>query len=227
MDRAASPPTRRLRSERRTTHSRRAPGLGGDCVEYPTRGGELPCRLAMSCRVGRGFARPTTPDGGPRKASTHPTRRSRRLVMRAVDVIRRSATGGADPRRDRCVRPRRGRPAWAEYQLSALLMAIYLHGMTAARPRTSPRRWPTPASATSRTSARPEGRQAQHRRRRRQDVADPRPARGRVRGGRADDVRPRARSLRRHARQARIDPRLPRRPDGGRVPRGAEGSGSA
>ena len=55
------------------------------------------------------------------------------------------------------------------------------------------------------------GRQAQHRRRRRQDVADPRAAGGGVRRDRADDVGPRPRPHRRHARQARGDSRLPHR----------------
>ena len=57
-----------------------------------------------------------------------------------------------------------------------------------------------------------QGRQAQHRRRRRQDLARPGAAGGRLRRAGADDVGPRPRPHRRHARQARGDSRLPRQP---------------
>ena len=67
------------------------------------------------------------------------------------------------------------------------------------------------------------GRQAQHRRRRRQDVADPRAARRGLRRGGADDVGPRARAHRRDARQARGDSRIPHRPVARRAaPRGRD-----
>ena len=55
---------------------------------------------------------------------------------------------------------------------------------------------------------RPGARQALDRRRRRQGLADPRARARRLRRGRADDLGPRARPHRRHARQARRDPRL-------------------
>ena len=58
---------------------------------------------------------------------------------------------------------------------------------------------------------RPRGRQALDRRRRRQGVAASRADGGELRRRGADDVGPRARPHRRHARQARVDPRVPHR----------------
>ena len=71
-----------------------------------------------------------------------------------------------------------------------------------------------------RRRARPQGRrQALDGRRRGQDVDRRRPDRRRVRRAVREDERPRPRAHRRHARQARVDPRLPRRADDGRVHR--------
>ena len=67
-----------------------------------------------------------------------------------------------------------------------------------------------------RRSARPGARQALDRRRRRQGLPAARADRRRVRRRGADDLRPRPRPHRRHARQARVDPGLrhrPREPD--------------
>ncbi len=63
--------------------------------------------------------------------------------------------------------------------------------------------------------------QALDRWRRRQGVADPRPAGGELRRRRAPAFRPRPRAHRRHARQARVDPRLARHPRQRRADRGA------
>ena len=85
------------------------------------------------------------------------------------------------------------------------------------RRRASSRRWADAMTALGRRDrpvaiARAEGRQALDRRRRRQDL-DPARAGGRgVRRRGADGVGPRPRPHRRHARQARVDPGLPRRP---------------
>ena len=68
------------------------------------------------------------------------------------------------------------------------------------------------------------GRQALDRRRRRQGLAGPRAAGGELRRGGAAAFRPRPRAHRRHAGQARVDPRLARQPQQRGADRGARPS---
>ena len=103
--------------------------------------------------------------------------------MRAVDLIRHKRDGGALDRADiEAFVAGVTDGTLPDYQASALLMAIVLRGMTAEETAAL-------TDAMVRSGVRVDlsghrrraGRQAQHRRRRRQDVADPRAARGRVR----------------------------------------------
>ena len=115
-------------------------------------------------------------------------------------------------RADRRVRPGRGaglpderRCSWRSSSAASTRgeLSALTDAMIALRRRARPR----PAIAAA------QGRQALHRRRRRQDLAPAsRPLVAACGVPRADDVRPRARPHRRHARQARGHPRLPRRP---------------
>ena len=131
-----------------------------------------------------------------RKRDGHP------LDREAIDAFVQGATGGSVP----------------DYQLSALLMAIVWRGMTPQETA-----WLTDAMLRSGERVdlsdhpRRQGRQAQHRRRGRQGVDCPGAAGRVLRGHRPEDVGPRAGPHRGHARQARVDPRVSRRPDGGRV----------
>ncbi len=97
----------------------------------------------------------------------------------------------------------------APEQMSALAMAILLNGMD----REEIARWTRRHDRQRRAdgllrAVAAHRRQALHGRRRRQDHAAARPARRRLRGGGATALRPRPRPHRRHARQARVDPRL-------------------
>ena len=145
--------------------------------------------------------------------------------MRAVDLIRQKRDGGVLDRAaiDSFVSGVTD-GTLPDYQTSALLMAILLRGMTPEETAALPTRWCGRACASPIRAGRiagDAGRQAQHRRRGRQDVARAGAARRRVRRARADDVGPRPRPHRRHARQARGDSRLSHRP----VARRAEGGG--
>ena len=144
----------------------------------------------------------------------------RNSSMRAVDIIRKKRDGQSLSRSEiGAMVEGIATGEVADYQWSALLMAILWRGMDAAEtaaltdchdPFRDDRR---PVG-----DPRPEGRQAQHRRGRRQDVADPGPDRRGGRRARADGLRPRAGAHRRHPRQARVDPRLPGRPGSVAIP---------
>ncbi len=102
----------------------------------------------------------------------------------------------------------------ADEQMSALAMAILLNGMSR---RGDLAAGPTAMIASGErmdfsSLSRPTARQALHRWCRRQDHPAAGAARGGVRRRRTPALRPRARPHRRHAGQARVDPRLARRP---------------
>ncbi len=112
-----------------------------------------------------------------------------------------------------------------DYQLAAFCMAVFFRGMTARRDVRAHRR-----DGAERRADRPargdrpaRRRQALDRRRGGQGDARSRARRRGVRRALREDERPRPRAYGRHARQARVDPRLPHRADDGRVHRAGEG----
>ena len=143
-------------------------------------------------------------------------------MIRAADLIERKRSGaGALRERDRRARPRLTRGEVPDYQMAAWCMAVYFKGSAAAR-----RIALTDAMIRSGETldlgaalGAQGGRQALDRRRGRQDVARGRADRRRLRRPAREDERPRARPHGRHARQARVDPGLPRRADDRRVRR--------
>ena len=146
----------------------------------------------------------------------------RLIVIRPAEVIQRKRDGeelADDELAELVLGYARGEVP--DYQMAAFAMAVYFRGLT-------PRETFALTDAMIRSGetidlgarARAQGRrQALDRRRRRQDVARGRPDRRRVRRAVREDERPRARAHGRHARQARVDPRLPRRARDRRVRR--------
>ncbi len=134
------------------------------------------------------------------------------MSMRPQDIIRKKRDGGELSREE--VASFVGGVvdgAWADYQASALLMAVYLNGMTTVEMEALTQAMLGSGEVLDFSDvALAEGRQALDGRRRRQDFARLAPlvAACGVRG--ADDFGTRTRTHGRHARQARSHPRLPR-----------------
>ena len=133
-------------------------------------------------------------------------------MMLPQEIIRAKRDGRALEReRDRRLHRRPDSGAVSEGQAAAFAMAVFFRGMTldervalTARDDALGR----DARLARRRPARPGRRQAFDRRRRRQRVADAGADARRLRRLCADDLRARPRPYRRHARQARFDPRL-------------------
>ena len=143
--------------------------------------------------------------------------------LRAVDVIQKKRDGGElAPRGDRLLRPRLREGRGARLPGLGLHHGGLLPGDDAGRDGGAHRvddadgRGARPPRAAG-----PQGRQALDGRRRRQDQPDPGAARRGLRRLRADDLGPRPRPHRRHARQARGDPGLRRQAQPRALPRGA------
>ena len=132
-----------------------------------------------------------------------------------VQLIRKKRDGGAlDDDEIRAFIAASPTARIPDYQIAAMLMAIFFRGLDdrelAAWADAMMRSGDVHRSV--RGSHAREGRQALDRRRRRQDLDPARAGGRRVRRRGADGVGPRPRPHRRHARQARVDPGLPRRP---------------
>ena len=184
--------------------------------------GEVTSPTARPLALRHGISRPRAAGGHPsaiRRAARRPPPRHRLRrgqVIRPAELIERKRDGdelSAEELSELVLGYTRGDVP--DYQMSAFLMAVYFRGLSGAETFAL-----TDAMIASGETidlgvgARPQGRrQALDRRRGRQDVARGRADRRRVRRALREDVRPRARPHRRHARQARVDPRLPRRAD--------------
>ena len=163
-----------------------------------------------------------------RRQARRPARRARQADPRAVD---RDPARRADPAQARRRgagrrRARRARPRLRARRGARLPDGRVLHGRLLPRPvaardvRPDRRDDPERRDARPRRRARPQGRrQALDRRRGGQDLARRRPDRRRLRRPVREDERPRPRAHGRHARQARVDPGLPRRAHDRRVRR--------
>ena len=147
-----------------------------------------------------------------------------RAVIHPAELIERKRNGGEhDPAELEELILGYARDEVPDYQMAAWCMAVYFNGLTGAETDAlTDAMIRSGDDARPRRRARPQGRrQALDRRRRRQDLDRRRADRRRLRRAAREDERPRARPHGRHARQARVDPRLPGRADDGRDGRAA------
>ena len=131
-------------------------------------------------------------------------------LMLPAEVIRRKRDGHAlvARRRSRFLVRGIADGSLSDAQVGALAMALFIRGTEPAERVALTEAMRDSGTVLRVGPRRPGARQALHRRRRRQGEPDARPDRGRVRRRGADDLRPRPRPHRRHAGQARLDPRL-------------------
>ncbi len=199
-------------SPRRTTRRRSWSQVLAEHAALP------PDPLARAAPVGRPCASGAT--SGPTSSAS---RRSRPACAPSTSSSGKRDGRELSPRGDRASSSTATRAGQIpDYQASALAMAVFFRGHDAGgdggphRVDDADGRGAGPLRAAG-----AQGRQALHGRRGRQDQPGARPAGRGLRRLRADDLGPRPRPHRRHARQAGVDPRLPRGPVPRRVPRRA------
>ena len=147
------------------------------------------------------------------RRSSSGVRRDSQIVMRPAELIEQKRNGEEHDAAELAeLVLAYARDEVPDYQMAAWCMAVYFKGLTGARDACADRRDdPLRRDARPRCRTRTEGRrQALDGRGGRQDLDRGRADRRRVRRPAREDVRARARAHGRDARQARVDPGLPR-----------------